>query len=220
MLGNRVLSACRLVAMIWLAAAVATLVSAGIAVAESEEAGQELQNYFSNANTTGGQAFVNITAPLEGNATATNPAVQQGETCAMIYGFDAAQNMQVCCGCPITADGLLTLQISTNLAPNPVGSSSILMDGSIRILSTLPNSIPGLPPGPDIFCDPSTSVCCDPAASLTGNTLTPASELVAWASHIQNSQITESEFQVIQPFGTTFTDSVEEASDPSSLPET
>ena len=105
----------------------------GKPAAESEEAGQALQSYFSNANTTGGQAFVNITAPLEGNATATSPAVKQGETCAMIYVFDTAQNMQACCGCPLTADGLLTLRISANLAPNPVGSLSILMDGSIRI---------------------------------------------------------------------------------------
>jgi hypothetical protein len=35
----------------------------GVGAPESEEAGQELQSYFSNANTTGGQAFVNITAP-------------------------------------------------------------------------------------------------------------------------------------------------------------
>jgi hypothetical protein len=193
-----------------------SIATASLAVGFPGEAGQELESYFSNANTTGGQAFINITAPLEGNETATNPAVNQGETCAMIYGFDTAQNMQVCCGCPITADGLLTLQISTNLAPNPVGSSSILMDGSIRILSTLPNSIPGLPPGPDIFCDPATSVCCDPAASLNGNTLTPASELVAWASHVQNSQITESEFLVTNSADPP---PPEEPSDRSSLPE-
>src|SRR5580693_3094398 len=171
----------------------------GKPAAESEEAGQALQSYFSNANATGGQAFVNIVAPLEGNATGSTPALTRGETCAMIYVFDTAQNMQACCGCPITADGLLTLQISTNLAPNPVGSLTILMDGSIRIVSTLPNSIPGLPPGPDIYCDPATSVCCDPAATLDGNTLTPASELVAWASHIQDTQIAESEFQVTLP---------------------
>src|SRR5579862_5321660 len=110
----------------------------GVGAPESEEAGQELQSYFSNANTTGGQAFVNITAPLEGNETATSPAVKQGETCAMIYVFDTAQNMQSCCGCPLTADGLLTLRISANLALNAVGSS-FLQDGSIRILSTSPN---------------------------------------------------------------------------------
>ncbi len=37
----------------------------GMAVAEEEEAGQELQNYFSNANvTTAGNALVNIIAPF------------------------------------------------------------------------------------------------------------------------------------------------------------
>ncbi|MFZ0887716.1 MAG: hypothetical protein WA005_04625 [Candidatus Binataceae bacterium] len=60
-----------------------------------------MQNYFSNANTTGGQAFVNITAPLEGNETATNPAVEQGETCAMIYVFNTDEAMAACCGCPL-----------------------------------------------------------------------------------------------------------------------
>src|SRR5579862_929594 len=119
-----------------------------IASAESEEAGQELQSYFSSANSSGGQAFVNITAPLEGNATATNPQVQEGSTCAMIYVFDTAQNLQACCGCPLTADGLLTLRISTNIAADTVGSlsaSTLLVDGSIRIVSTLPNATPPLP---------------------------------------------------------------------------
>src|SRR5271166_2462118 len=177
---------------------------AGLSGAESEEAGQELQNYFSNANTTGGQAFVNITAPLEGNETATNPAVNEGSVCAMIYVFDTAQNMQSCCGCPLTADGLLTLRVSTNIAADTVGSlsaSTLLSDGSIRILSTLPNATPPLPgnsPSPGEFCDSSTSVCCDPTGG-TGNTLTPGSELAAWASHVQNSGVTESEFLVIQP---------------------
>src|SRR5579862_7343277 len=123
----------------------------GIAAAESEESGQELQSYFSNANTTGGNAFVNITAPLEGNATATNLALQEGSTCAMIYVFDTAQNLQSCCGCPLTADGLLTLRISLNLAPNTVGGTGgPLFDGSLRIISTLPNATPPLP-GDSLF---------------------------------------------------------------------
>src|SRR5579863_4703657 len=121
-----------------LALAIAMFAWSGMAGAESEEAGVELQSYFSNANTTGGQAFVNIVAPLEGNETGSTPALTRGETCAMIYVFDTAQNLQSCCGCPITADGLLTLRISANLALNAVGSS-FLQDGSIRILSTSPN---------------------------------------------------------------------------------
>ena len=128
--------------MILLAAAIATFAWSGMAAAESEEAGQELQNYFSNANTTGGQAYVNITAPLEGNATRPDLAVREGETCAMIYVFNTAQAMQACCGCPVTTDGLLTLSISGNLALNPTATGTILHDGSIRIVSTSPNAFP------------------------------------------------------------------------------
>jgi hypothetical protein len=198
----------------------------GIAAAESEETGQELQSYFSNANTTGGQAFVNITAPLEGNATATNLAVKKGETCAMIYVFDTAQDLQSCCGCPLTADGLLTLSISGNLAPNPVGSLSILMDGSIRILATFPNATPP-PPGDSLFpgenCDPSTGACCDPTARASGFSLESvfglSNELTAWASHIQGTQITESEFQANSPEYIGAVDDDEILPDPIALPE-
>ena len=177
---------------------------AGMAAAESEQAGTELQTYFSNANTTGGQAFVNITAPLEGNLTATSPAVREGETCAMIYVFNDAQAMQACCGCPLTADSLLTLSFSGNLASNPVAAGQILHDGTIRILSRLPNAVPPSP-GDSLpayeFCDSSTSICCDPTAAPT--VVDPAStdellignELVAWASHIQSTQITEEELE-------------------------
>src|SRR5208282_2502559 len=97
---------------------------AGMAAAESEEAGQELQNYFSNANVdSAGNALVNITAPFEGNATSPTGSVANGETCAMIYVFDTSQAMEECCGCPITADGLLTISITDNLAQQPVGDS-------------------------------------------------------------------------------------------------
>jgi hypothetical protein len=162
----------------------------------------ELHNYFSNANTSGGQAAVNITAPIEGISGAPTPALQKGETCAMIYIFDTAQNMQACCGCPITADGLLTLSISGNLATSPVGSTSLLMDGSIRIMPTFPNATPPAP-GDSLFpgenCDASTAVCCDPGGRAAGNVVAPGSKLVAWAQHIQSAQITESEFQTNAP---------------------
>ncbi|MGC2761212.1 MAG: hypothetical protein WA206_07870, partial [Candidatus Binatus sp.] len=108
--------------MILLAAAIATFAWSGMAAAEEEEAGQELQNYFSNANAiAAGDALVNITAPFEGNATALTAAAREGETCAMIYVFDTSQAMQECCGCPLTADGLLTLSITNQLVQQPVG---------------------------------------------------------------------------------------------------
>ena len=74
LLGKRSLCAAM---VILLAVAIATLGWSGMAVAEEEEAGQELQNDSSNANVTAaGNALVNITAPFEGNPTATNPALE------------------------------------------------------------------------------------------------------------------------------------------------
>jgi len=181
----------------------------------------ELQNYFSNAETTGGQAYVNITAPLEGNATSPNPGFASGETCAMIYVFNTEQSLQACCGCPLTADGLLTLNITTQLAGNPVALGKLLSDGIIRIIPTLPNAVP--PPAttpprtpPEyIGCDSNTQVCCDPTAANEGGTLTPANELLAWGDHVQNTAITETAFQSLNVLGAL----AEEDYDPYALPE-
>ncbi len=176
---------------------------AGVAAAESEEAGAELQNYFSNAHTTGGQGFVNVTAPLEGDQTARSPVVREGEICAMIYVFDTDQALQACCGCPVTADALLTLSITQNLAPNPTATGQLLQDGSIRILSTFQNATSvGVPPSeipPFEGCDSRTGICCDPTANGGSAVLTPANELAAWGTHVQDTQITEQNFQVSVP---------------------
>jgi len=134
-LGKRFLSTST---AILLAVAIA---GSGTALADLENIGIELQTYFSNANVdVAGNALVNITAPFEGNATSPTGSVSNGETCAMIYVFDTSQAMEECCGCPITADGLLTLSITNQLAQQPVGDSvagvNSLENGSIRILST------------------------------------------------------------------------------------
>jgi hypothetical protein len=177
----------------------------------------ELQNYFSNAQTTGGQAYVNIIAPLEGNTTGTTAAARAGETCAMIYVFNTEQSMQACCGCPVTADGLLTLSISGGLAGNPVALGQLVHDGSIRIIPSLPNAVPAPATNPPsappayIGCDSATGVCCDPTAASTGNQLIPGSKLVAWGQHIQNTQITEKKFEVNAPTPEELTDGLPEA---------
>ena len=68
----------------------------------------------------------------------------------MIYVFDTSQAMEECCGCPLTADGLLTISITNDLAAFPVGDATAginsLSDGSIRILSTLAIALQA--PGP------------------------------------------------------------------------
>ncbi len=188
--------------------------SVGLVTEFTTNAGVELQNYFSNASTTGGQAYVNIIAPLEGDTTGATAAAREGETCAMIYVFNTEQSLQACCGCPVTADGLLTLNITTQLAGNSVALGQTLHDGSIRIISSLPNASP---PGQGINqpayegCDANTGVCCDPTAASTGNQLIPGSSLVAWGDHIQNTQITENKFEVNAPTPAELSDGLPEA---------
>ena len=206
-LGKKVFSTSTAIA---LAAAIAMFAWSGMAAAESEEAGVELQTYFSNANVTAaGNAYVNVVAPFEGNATSATGSVANGETCAMMYVFDTSQAMEECCGCPISADGLLSFSITNQLAQQPVGDSTAgvnsLENGSIRILSTKATFTPitwlG---GGDVIpsyvgCDFANSVCYDPTGDYNGDgtgSLAAASELVAWAQHIQNTQITEGEFEV------------------------
>ena len=169
-LGKRVFSTST---AILLAVAIATLGWSGMAAAEEEEAGQELQNYFSNANVTvAGNALVNVTAPFERTQRPPAPT-----TCAMIYVFDTSQAMEECCGCPLTADGLLTFSITNDLAAFPVGDATAgvnsLSDGSIRLLSTVATFPPDLDLSGDtippyVGCDTANSVCCDPTGSYNG----------------------------------------------------
>src|SRR5208282_1449873 len=146
-------------------------------------------NYFSNANTTGGQAFVNITDPLEASSG------QPEEICAMIYVFDTSQALQECCGCPITADGLLTLNITDDLAASPAAGGNLLVDGSIRILSANP-AVASSPPSskpPGTNCDLRSGQCCDPTGTTANLALRRT--LRAWGGHVQDTASTETAFE-------------------------
>jgi len=38
----------------------------------------------------------------------SNDTIQSGTLCAMIYVFDDIEELQACCGCPVTPDGMRT----------------------------------------------------------------------------------------------------------------
>jgi hypothetical protein len=120
---------------IFVALVMAIFVVAGMSRSASAQTPQvEWTNYFTNADTSAGGAAVRITDPLGFNSSADQPS----EICADLYVFDVSQGLQECCGCPITTDGLLTLNITSDLASSAVAfpDSGILTDGVIRELST------------------------------------------------------------------------------------
>ncbi len=143
--------------------------AARVSMAQTVADTQKL-NYFSNANVPMlGNAFVHVTDPLELDSATTQPEV----ICAMFYVFNPQQALQECCGCPVTADGLLTLSINaappgiTDLVSTAVSQAtvppSILQNGTIRILSTTTNASLANPPIYDnSYCTGAgtPSLCC------------------------------------------------------------
>ena len=104
--------------------------------------GTQADTFVYNTNhfdTTQGRNSVNIVNPIFVNPSL--PAAQQ-DLCAMIYVFDQSEQMQECCGCQLTANGLRTLHADPNLATSDLTSNPFsatpgtLNTGVIKILST------------------------------------------------------------------------------------
>jgi len=110
-------------------------------------------NYFSNNAAPAPDATVRI----------DNPGLTYGNLCAMIYVFDADQQLSECCGCIETHNGLRTLSVRSNLTSNPL-TGVVSRNGVIKIVSAAVNNSP-----------------CDPTANVK-----PTANLRAWVTHIQN----------------------------------
>ena len=121
-------------------------------------------DYYANANTAGApDATVRIINPGTTDDPASN-GKEARDLCALIYVFDANQEMSECCGCYISANGLLTLSVNKNLTSNPLLGTK-LQTGVIKIVSSTQKFNP-------LGCDPTV--------------IGPMPSLRAWATHIQN----------------------------------
>jgi hypothetical protein len=100
-------------------------------------------SYYSNANTTGAPDGV-LRLVNDGNLSATSPA---GDVCAAIYVFDNREELNECCSCKITPNGLLALSVNKNLTNNTL-TGKIPTRGVIKVLSSVP--VAGV-------CDPTVS---------------------------------------------------------------
>jgi hypothetical protein len=86
-------------------------------------------NYFSN---------IGIANPAQ--VQMTNVGTSGGNICADIYVFNPSQELEECCSCQLTPDGLRTLTIGGvdgDIANNPVtGFDPPLLNGVIKIVSS------------------------------------------------------------------------------------
>lgn len=134
------------------AVAVVGFVLIGAGVASAQDVFKV--NYFSNNAAPAPDATVRI----------DNPGLTYGNLCAMIYVFDADQQLTECCGCVETHNGLRTLSVRGNLTSNPL-TGVVSRNGVVKIVSAAVNNSP---------CDPTSNV-------------SPKANLRAWVTHIQNA---------------------------------
>uniref|UniRef100_A0A372IUR0 Uncharacterized protein n=1 Tax=Paracidobacterium acidisoli TaxID=2303751 RepID=A0A372IUR0_9BACT len=127
------------------------LITLGASVASAQDVFKV--NYFSNNAGAAPDATVRI----------DNPGLTYGNLCAMVYVFDADQQLTECCGCVETHNGLRTLSVRRDLTSNPL-TGVISSNGVIKIVSAAVNNSP---------CDPTSNV-------------KPTANLRAWVTHIQN----------------------------------
>jgi hypothetical protein len=112
-------------------------------------------DYFTNAN--------NPNAP-DATINLVNTGLTGGDLCAMIYVFDSSQELNECCGCSISQDGIKILSVNTDLTSNPL-TREVPTTGVIRIIPA----------------DAASNPTCN------AGSVTPSGIIIPWATHIQSA---------------------------------
>src|SRR3982074_3891781 len=88
-------------------------------------------SYFSNAHTRGAPEAV-LRLVNDGTLSDSSPA---GDLCASVYVFDSAEELNECCSCRITPNGIISLSVNTNLTNNTLTGRS-LTRGIVKVVSS------------------------------------------------------------------------------------
>lgn len=121
-------------------------------------------------------ANMNIDRGKDATLRVTNPGTSGGNLCVNVYVFSPDQQLNECCSCFLSPDGLRTFSVTNDLTTNPL-TGHIPHTGVIKMISS-----------------PAANGCN--AASVT-----PVAAVRAWATHLQISgpgpaiQVTEGESQ-------------------------
>jgi hypothetical protein len=139
-----------------------------------------------------------ITGAGDNEVRIVNPTRANGNLCAMIYVFDHQQELQECCGCPLTPNDLLDLSVENDLTHNPWGRSG-LQDGVIEVVSARPNHL-------DSSCSTALGCVggCDPTQIYA-----PTPTLNAWITHVEDANGANTATAATASFASAIYDQVE-----------
>jgi hypothetical protein len=76
-----------------------------------------------------------------------NPNLETGTQCAEIYVFDDFEELQTCCGCPVSPDGQRTLSVLNDLTSNFGVHLADLNEGVVEVITTPLDFFPQIAPG-------------------------------------------------------------------------
>jgi hypothetical protein len=88
-------------------------------------------SYFSNAHVTGAPDGV-LRVVNDGTLSDSSPA---GDLCASVYVFDSAEQLNECCSCRVTPNGILSLSVNTNLTSNTL-TGRVPTRGVVKVVSS------------------------------------------------------------------------------------
>ena len=88
-----------------------------------------------------------------------------GAICVNVYTLDPGEELESCCSCPVTPDGLVSFFVYSNLLHNPLFPGAIPSSVTIKLYATVP---------------PAGATSCGKSASNTA--AVAASGLVAWGT--------------------------------------
>ena len=88
-------------------------------------------SYFSNAHTAGAPDAA-LRLVNDGTLSDSSPA---GDLCASVYVFDSREEMNECCSCRITPNGILSLSVNTNLTSNTL-TGKFPTRGVVKVVSS------------------------------------------------------------------------------------
>jgi uncharacterized protein YjdB len=132
-------------------------------------------SYFNRANSA--------STGFDGTIRLINPAFPPGGLCAMVYVFDQNQELNECCGCHISDDGLVTLSLLHDLTANTLTGKKPVA-GEIEIVPSNPTQ----------------------GGECNAGSLSPNGLLVGTETNVQNTtaplEVTETPFPLLTLSGT------------------
>jgi hypothetical protein len=96
-------------------------------------------SYYSNANTAGAPDGV-VRAINDGDqATTASEGIENGPLWATFYIFDDSEELQSCCACLVTSDGIVSESVNKQLTNNEFTGRAEITRGVIKVVSSTTN---------------------------------------------------------------------------------